>query len=69
MEEHESVIAKHTSFTPIKAERFSDFDGTIKSLGAWGGDFVLATGDKDYIQKYFAGKGLSTIVPYKEMVL
>lgn len=69
MEEHESVIAKHTGFTPIKAERFSDFDGTIKSLGAWGGDFVLATGDKDYIQKYFAGKGLSTIVPYKEMVL
>jgi mevalonate kinase len=69
MEEHESVIAKHTGFTPIKAERFSNFDGTIKSLGAWGGDFVLATGDKDYVQQYFTGKGLTTIIPYKEMVL
>ena len=69
MEEHESVIAKHTGFTPVKAERFSNYDGTIKSLGAWGGDFVLATGDKDYVQQYFTGKGLTTIIPYKEMVL
>lgn len=69
LEEHEAVIHKHTGFPTIKSSRFADFDGTIKSLGAWGGDFVLATGDKDYIQSYFGGKGLSTIVPYKEMVL
>lgn len=69
LEEHETLIAKHTGFQPIKAARFADYEGTLKSLGAWGGDFVLATGDKDYVQAYFAGKGLSTIVPYKEMVL
>jgi hypothetical protein len=26
----------------IKESLFSDFDGIIKSLGAWGGDFVMA---------------------------
>jgi mevalonate kinase len=67
--EHESVIANHTKFKKIKEERFGDFNGSIKSLGAWGGDFVLATGEKDYVSQYFNSKGLNTVVSYKDMVL
>ena len=26
---------------------FNDFKGAIKSLGAWGGDFILATAKQD----------------------
>ncbi len=69
LNEHEDVISAHTGFKKIKAERFSDFEGTVKSLGAWGGDFVLATGDAAYVNKYFTGKGLTTLVSYKDMVL
>ena len=42
--------------------------GTIKSLGAWGGDFVLATGDEE-AQKYFKRKGYKTIIPFQDMIL
>lgn len=67
--EHENIIASHTGFKKVKDEFFSDFNGIVKSLGAWGGDFVLVTGDAEYVKSYFAGKGLNTIVSYKEMVL
>jgi mevalonate kinase len=67
--EHENVIAKHTGFSKVKDSHFADFDGVIKSLGSWGGDFILATGEKDSVHNYFNKKGLSTILSYKEMVL
>ena len=67
--EHENIIAAHTRFQKIKDAKFSDFKGAIKSCGAWGGDFVLATGDADYVKNYFNGKNLNTVVSYKDMVL
>ncbi len=69
LNEHESVISSHTGFNKIKTERFPDFNGSIKSLGAWGGDFILATGEKDYVSNYFKSKGLNTVISYKDMVL
>ena len=27
---------------PVKEELFGDFPGAIKSLGGWGGDFIMA---------------------------
>jgi mevalonate kinase len=68
---HEDAIATHTGFAKVKDTLFSDYWGVVKSLGAWGGDFVLATSDKglDATKEYFASKGLSTVVSYKEMVL
>lgn len=68
--EHESIVAEHLGLKPIKESTFSDFNGGIKSLGAWGGDFIMAAtnaGD-DYIKSYFSQKGYSTIIPYNEMV-
>ena len=43
----------------------------VKSLGAWGGDFVLAASamDSAAITAYFKSKGLNTIIPYEQMVL
>lgn len=66
--EHEQLISSIIKQTPVKKRLFSDYFGEIKSLGAWGGDFVLATGNDDTLP-YFKQKGYDTIAPYKEMVL
>jgi hypothetical protein len=47
---------------------FDDFRGVIKSLGAWGGDFVLAI-SKDNPTAYFKERGYEVVIPYSEMIL
>jgi hypothetical protein len=47
---------------------FPDYSRAIKSLGAWGGDFVLATGNFNEMD-YFKQKGFHTIISYHKMVL
>ena len=64
--EHEKLIGKLIQQAPLKTTHFSDYNGAIKSLGAWGGDFFLASGNE---QQYFKEKGYNTIIPFKEMVL
>ena len=66
--EHESIISSIIKMKPIKERLFSDYFGEVKSLGAWGGDFVLVTGNKD-TPNYFKKKGFETVLPYKEMIL
>jgi mevalonate kinase len=68
MKEHEQIVSKTIQLKPIQAELFPDYFGQTKSLGAWGGDFILATGNKD-TQNYFNQKGFSTVIPYQKMVL
>ena len=68
MEEHEALLSEVLHLKPIKQQLFPDYFGTIKSLGAWGGDFVLATGDDQSIS-YFKSKGYHTVIPYTKMVL
>lgn len=69
--EHESIISESIGIPTIKSKLFDDFNGTVKSLGAWGGDFVMAThqGDSSYVKEYFRNKGLKTIFPYNDLVL
>ncbi|MBP0905480.1 GYDIA family GHMP kinase [Mariniflexile gromovii] len=66
--QHESIISKTIKQKTVKDILFSDFNGSIKSLGAWGGDFVLATSQQNPTS-YFKNKGFDVIVPYKDMVL
>ena len=68
MEEHEALLSPVLQQEPIKKRLFSDFSGSVKSLGAWGGDFVLAAGNED-TKGYFQSKGFETIFPYSEMIL
>ena len=65
---HEEIISHILKSKPVKETLFPDFEGTIKSLGAWGGDFVLVVSKKNPTS-YFEEKGYSTIVPYQEMIL
>lgn len=66
--EHEHIISKTIQLPTVQKSIFKDYFGKIKSLGAWGGDFILATGNKD-TPNYFKNKGFSTIIPYNEMVI
>ena len=49
-----------TQTQKIKQERFPDFPGAIKSLGGWGGDFVMGTGQEEAVFEYFNNKGFKT---------
>ena len=66
--EHEKIIASIIKQTTVKEKLFSDYFGQMKSLGAWGGDFILATGNEDS-PKYFKNKGFNTIISYRDMIL
>jgi len=66
--EHEKIISSIIELPTVKERLFPDYFGTLKSLGAWGGDFILATGDKNTTH-YFKTKGYTTILSYSDMVL
>jgi mevalonate kinase len=66
--EHERIVSSIIKLKPVKEKFFPDYFGEIKSLGAWGGDFILATGNSA-TPAYFKNKGFETILTYAEMVL
>ncbi len=70
LRKHEEVIAALTGFSPVQALHFGDFDGVVKSLGAWGGDFVLAASalPEPELRAYFARRGFATVLSWGEMV-
>jgi mevalonate kinase len=69
--EHEKIIAEIIDEQPVQEKYFSDFNGVVKSLGAWGGDFYLAASsmDETATKNYFRSKGLRTIFVWKELIL
>lgn len=68
---HETLVAKTLNLPRAQALWFADFWGQIKSLGAWGGDFVLATSNRGAVETkaYFQKNGFTVLLPYAEMVL
>ncbi len=69
--QHEKLIGNLTGRLPIKPEFFADFKGEIKSLGAWGGDFFLASTALPFpeVKKYFENKGLKTVFKWGDLIL
>ena len=68
---HEDFISEKLQLPKAKDLYFEDFEGSIKSLGAWGGDFVLATSEQseEATKAYFLNKGFTTVLTYREMIL
>jgi hypothetical protein len=64
---HESIISKLIGIPPVQETTFSDYEGVVKSLGAWGGDFVLACGPKTS-KAYFSTKGYTVCILYSELI-
>jgi mevalonate kinase len=67
---HEDIVGRALGYEKVKDLRFSDYWGAVKSLGAWGGDFVLITSDREpsETREYFDKKGYPTIIPFHEIV-
>jgi len=70
---HENILSQCLGRPPVQ-QQFPDFPGTLKSLGAWGGDFLLAATDlsRDEVWTYFRNKGfnpINPIFPYQDLIL
>jgi len=68
MSRHETLISKALGMQTVKTTLFPDYPNAIKSLGAWGGDFIMAIGN-DRTPYYFNSKGYKVVIPYEKMVL
>lgn len=65
----EDLLSQILGRQNLKDRIFADYTYSVKSLGAWGGDFFLATHrDTTAAKAYFSSKGLSTMFTYNELV-
>lgn len=68
LQQHEIEMSAVLELQTVQEVLFPDFKGVIKSLGAWGGDFVMVI-SKENPKEYFLKKGYETIISYKDMIL
>jgi mevalonate kinase len=68
VDEHEKIMSKILQRNPI-AKQFPYFPGTVKSLGAWGGDFAMFVSEepRETISEILSRKGYSTLFSFTEM--
>ena len=71
MQEHEEIVSKKLGLPKIKDALFADFDGAVKSLGAWGGDFCMAVSDvpEAKVREYFSLKGFNALLKFDDLAL
>ncbi len=69
--EHENLLSKALKVPRLLEDKFPDYWGVVKSLGAWGGDFALVTSKEDLetTQTYFHSKGYEYFYTFDEMIL
>jgi mevalonate kinase len=70
LQHHNDIISDYLQQSPFE-ENLIDFDGVIKPLGAWGGDFFLALSSQSRkeMEDYFKQKGFSDIIPASDLVI
>ncbi len=65
----EDLISSVIGTVKLKQRFFADYSYSIKSLGAWGGDFFLATyRDLETAKSYFEEKGYDVLFTYQEFI-
>ena len=69
--EHEEIMSAILGIAPVKERLFKEHPGVVKSLGAWGGDFVLITnhGTDKAFRKQMKNMGFNTVFSWDELVL
>lgn len=63
---HEAMISLLIGLEPVQMQ-FKDFTGKLKSLGGWGGDFILAAGGD--APSYFNARGYDVVLGWDKVVL
>lgn len=65
----EKLLSDILNTSPIKEKWFPDYPFSIKSLGAWGGDFVMATcRNTEQAKEYFIRKGMNPVFTYPQLI-
>lgn len=66
--EHEAIISGLLGREPV-GERFPGFPGSVKSLGAWGGDFAMFVSNSGpaEVELYLDAAGLKPVFRYNEL--
>lgn len=69
--EHESIIGSALKMMKVQDTVFADYWGTVKSLGAWGGDFVMLTNSRteQELKEYLRMKNISTVFSWNDLIL
>lgn len=67
LDAHEICMSEILQVPTLKSAHFQDFPGAVKSLGAWGGDFFLAT-RKSIAKNYFSNKGYTIMFEWNELI-
>ncbi len=67
MELHEQKLSNFLLINTVKEKYFSDCSVFVKSLGAWGGDFVMSCKFSGF-QDYFSERGFSTVFEWNEII-
>ncbi|MEG0761749.1 MAG: GYDIA family GHMP kinase [Chryseobacterium sp.] len=67
MMKHEQEISDFIEIPTVSERFFSDCPSFVKSLGAWGGDFVM-TSKFDSYETYFSGKGFQTVFEWRDVI-
>jgi hypothetical protein len=70
MQSHEEIMSDILELPMVKKDKFPDFEGEVKSLGAWGGDFIMAASRRrdQEVRDYFLGKNLPVVFKWKDIV-
>lgn len=68
IKQHEIELSNLLAMSTVQETLFADFDGVVKSLGAWGGDFVMALSATNPTD-YFNSKGFNVVLNYHQMIL
>lgn len=69
--EHENIVASSLKLVKVKDSLFSDYWGSVKSLGAWGGDYVMMTNTRSYdeLREYLKTKNITTVFRWDELII
>ncbi len=70
LREHEALVSAVLGTPPVQERLFPDYRGVVKSLGAWGGDFVLAASRQpaEATRRYFIEKGYPVVLAYRDLI-
>lgn len=69
IEQSEQFLSETLALEPIKRSTFSNYPFSIKSLGAWGGDFFMATFRKEEeARDYFSGRDYKIQFNYDQII-
>lgn len=70
LSEHELIMSSILKLPTVSSSHFNDYPGAVKSLGAWGGDFVLITchEEETHFKKQMKNLGFNTVFKFEELV-